>query len=107
MSAVEGSQRSKRYRGKKRRQSMKKRLDLKNESLQLQLRQAAADKEARQVIISDLKRSVSSCECVCVCVCVPACVCVCPCVSTTPDFTLVCFRIYTYVHIYSEPVPST
>ena len=59
MSSVGGKQRvrSKRYNGRNRRQSIKNRLCHKNEHLQLQLRQAIADKEAQLVIISDLKRS--------------------------------------------------
>lgn len=55
--SVGGKQRSKRYNGRKRRQSIKKRLCLKNECLQLQLRQAVTDNEAQQMVISDLKRS--------------------------------------------------
>ena len=56
MLSVGGKQRSKRYNGKKRRQSIKKRLCHKNESIQLQLKQALADKEVQHVVISDLKR---------------------------------------------------
>ena len=57
MSSVDRKHRSKHYSGKRRRQSIKKRLCHKNESLQLELRRALADKEAQQVVISDLKRS--------------------------------------------------